>query len=172
MKHFILSFFLLSASIALFSQEQSKPYNPNADAKADLNKAIELANKENKHVLVQFGGNWCPWCLRFHAMINNVPVLDSLIKADYIYILANVPREKEKRDYDLFRELNYPNRFGYPVFVVLDQNGKELHIQDSGLLEHPDPKVKGYDTTKVVTFLRQWNVKALDPETYSKSSHR
>ena len=105
-------------------------------------------------------------------MINNVPVLDSLIKADYIYILANVPREKEKRDYDLFRELNYPNRFGYPVFVVLDQNGKELHIQDSGLLEHPDPKVKGYDTTKVVTFLRQWNVKALDPETYSKSSHR
>ena len=77
-----------------------------------------------------------------------------------------VDREKEKRDYDLFRELNYPNRFGYPVFVVIDQNGKELHIQDSGLLEHPDPKVKGYDTTKVVTFLKMWNVRALDPATY------
>jgi hypothetical protein len=62
--------------------------------------------------------------------------------------------------------LNYPNRFGYPVFVILDQNGKELHIQDSGILENCDPNIKGYDTTKVVTFLKMWNVRALDPATY------
>ena len=92
--------------------------------------------------------------------------MDSLIKADYIYVLANVPREKEKRDYQLFQEYDYPNRFGYPVFVILDGNGKKLHIQDSGILEHCTEK--GYDTTKVVTFLRQWNVKALDPGTYNK----
>ena len=156
----LLAFFTSTA----FSQEKTGPYNPNANARNDIKAAVEKAKKENKHVIVQFGGNWCPWCLRFHAMISSVPEMDSLIKADYVYVLANVPREKDKRDNSLFQEYNYPNRFGFPVFVILDGNGKELHIQDSGLLEHCTEK--GYDTTKVVTFFRQWTVKALDPVTY------
>ena len=166
MKKLILMISVLTMACCLSAQEQSQPYDPNASAVADIKKAVDQAKKENKHVLVQFGGNWCPWCIRFHAFVHQVPVVDSLVKADYIYVLANVPREKDKRDYQLFRNYDFPNRFGYPVFVVLDGSGKKLHIQDSGLLENPDPKVKGYDTTKVVTFLRQWNVKALDPATY------
>jgi thioredoxin-related protein len=166
MKNSIVTVFFIASAILLFGQEPVRPYNESSDTKADLKTAIALAKKENKHVLVQFGGNWCPWCIRFHSMVKNVPVMDSLIKADYIYVLANVPREKEKRDYQLFQEYDYPNRFGYPVFVILDGNGKKLHIQDSGILENCTEK--GYDTTKVVTFLRQWNVKALDPGTYLK----
>jgi thioredoxin-related protein len=164
MKLFILSFFLLSATITVFPQEQTKPYNPNADAKADLKKALEMAQKENKHVLIQVGGNWCPWCLRFHALATGALPVDSIIKKDYIYLLLNY--SKENKNWDLMEQFGYPNRFGFPVFVILDQKGKESHIQDSGLLEHRDPKVKGYDTTKIVTFLRQWNVHALDPVTY------
>ena len=166
MKQTLLSVLFILIGVLLFAQEPSRPYNDNADARSDIKKAVEQAKKGNRHVLIQFGGNWCPWCLRFHSMVKNDPVLDSLVKADYIYVLANVPREKDKRDYQLFQEYDYPNRFGYPVFVILDGNGKKLHIQDSGILEHCTEK--GYDTTKVVTFLRQWNVKALDPGTYNK----
>jgi thiol:disulfide interchange protein len=140
------------------------PYNENQDARADLKKAIEQAKVEHKHVMVQFGGNWCPWCIRFHQMANYTKPIDSLLKADYVYTLVNVPHEKDKRDFKLFEDYGYPNRFGYPVFVVLNGDGKILHIQDSGILEHC--KTKGYDTTKVATFLKMWNVKALDPETY------
>jgi thiol:disulfide interchange protein len=164
MKHLILSIFFLTATLILFSQEQPKPYNPDADAKADLKRAIDQAKKENKHVLVQIGGNWCPWCLRFHAMATGPTKIDSLIKADYVYLLLNY--SKENKNWDLMERFGFPNRFGFPVFVVLDGDGKELHIQDSGLLEHPDPKIKGYDTTKVVTFLKQWNLRAVNPETY------
>jgi hypothetical protein len=121
MKKIILSIFLLSIGLILFAQEQSKPYNASADAKADL-------------------------------------------KKDYIYVLLNY--SKENKNWDLMEQFRYPNRFGFPVFVVLDREGKLLHTQDSGMLENCDPKVKGYDTTKVVTFLKQWNVKALDPATY------
>jgi thiol:disulfide interchange protein len=152
--------------LTVFGQEKAKPYNETQDVRADLNVAVQKARTENKHVLVQFGGNWCPWCLRFHALVNGDSKIDSLMKADYVYVLANVPREKNKRDYDLFREYDYPNRFGYPVFVILDGNGKKLHIQDSGILEHC--QTSGYDTAKVVTFLKMWNVKALDPETYNQ----
>jgi len=147
-----------------YGQTPVKPYNENQDLRADLKKATARAKKENKHVLIQFGGNWCPWCVRFHGLAKGPTAVDSLLNADYVYTLLNVSQDKKKRDYQLFREFGYPNRFGYPVFVVLDGDGKVLHIQDSGILEHC--QVKGYDTTKVVTFLKMWNVKSLDPATY------
>jgi len=156
----LMIFFTLS----LVAQETTKPYNENADPRADLKKAIAQAKKENKHVLIQFGGNWCPWCIRFHNMAFGAKPIDSLLKANYVYMLLNVPQDKKKRDFTLFREFEYPNRFGYPVFVVLNGEGKQLHIQDSGILEHC--QVKGYDTAKVVTFLKMWTPMALDPATY------
>ena len=164
MKTTVISIFFLLSSILVFSQDQAKPYNINADAKADLQKAIQAANVQNKHVLIQVGGNWCPWCLRFHAMAISAKKVDSLIRADYVYLLINY--SKENKNMEVMKQLEYPNRFGFPVFVVLDGKGKRLHTQDSGLLEHAT--VKGYDTTKVVTFLKQWNVKALDPKVYTE----
>lgn len=152
----------------IFAQNQAQPYDPNQDARADLKKSIEQAKKENKHVLIQFGGNWCPWCLRFHALVNGNPKIDSLMRENYIYFLLNVPKEKEKRDYSLFREFEYPNRFGYPVFVILDKNGKQIHTQDSDAFEYPSKEIKGYDTTKVIRFLSMWTTKALDPGSYQK----
>jgi thioredoxin-related protein len=151
-------------AVTLFAQDAQKPYNENSDARADLKKALAQAKKENKHVLIQFGGNWCPWCIRFHNMAFGAKAIDSIMKADYIYMLLNVPQDKKKRDFALFKEFGYPNRFGYPVFVVLNGSGKQLHIQDSGILEHC--QVKGYDTAKVVTFLKMWTPKAVDPATY------
>ncbi len=162
MKTTLLAIFFLLSSFFVFSQDQAKPYNINADAKADLQKAIATAKAQHKHVLVQVGGNWCSWCLRFHAIAVGPTKVDSLLRADYVYLLINY--SKENKNMDVMKELEYPNRFGFPVFVVLDGKGKRLHTQDSGLLEHAT--VKGYDTTKVVTFLKQWNVKALDPLSY------
>ena len=172
MKHIskaIILLLILNSQFTIFNsfgQTSAKLYNENQDLRADLKKATELAKKENKHVLIQFGGNWCPWCLRFHALVNGLPKLDSLMKENYIYLLANVPHEKQKRDNDLFREFGYPNRFGYPVFVILDKNGNRLNTQDSDAFEYPNPDVKGYDTTKVTRFLTMWTPKALAPATY------
>ncbi len=165
MKNILIALLILFASNA-FSQVQ--PYNENQDVRADLKKAISLAQKENKQVLIQMGGNWCPWCLRFHALVNGVPALDSMMKKNYIYMLLNVPKEKDKRDFALFQEFRYPNRFGYPVFVILDKTGKQIHTQDSDAFEHPNPEVKGYDTTKVERFLSMWTRKAMAPSTYMR----
>jgi thioredoxin-related protein len=165
MKTTFISLFLLLFSVVLYSQEPNKPYNEKADIRADIKKAVATARKENKHVMIQWGGNWCPWCIRFHKLAFSEHRIDSLLKADYVYVLANVPKEKNLRDYKLYGEYGYPNRFGFPVFVILDGNGKELHIQNSEYLEYA--KSPGYDTTKVIEFLKMWNVKALDPATYS-----
>lgn len=159
---------MLLAFLANCAFAQVKPYNENQDPRGDIRKAIATAQKENKNVLMQFGGNWCPWCLRFHALVNGVPSLDSLMKENYVYVLVNIPHEKEKRDFSLFREYQYPNRFGYPVFVILDKTGHQIHIQDSDAFEHPNPEVKGYDTTKVKRFLTLWTPGSIDSKTYVK----
>ena len=148
----------------LNAQATARPYNDTQDIRADLKAAVLQAGKEKKNVIVQFGGNWCPWCIRFHNLAQGAPVVDSLLKADYVYVLANVPQDKKKRDYQLFEEYGFPNRFGYPVFVIIDRNGKPVHIQDSGILEHCTEK--GYDTARVVSFLKMWGTRALDPATY------
>ncbi len=168
MKRIILSFlFLLATGIAV-AQTGEQPYNPDQNVRADLKNAIEQAKRENKQILIQFGGNWCPWCLRFHALVKGVPRVDSLMRENYIYLLLNVPREKEKRDMTLFRDFDFPNRFGYPVFVILNQEGNQIHTQDSDAFEYQSKEVKGYDTTKVIRFLSLWTTRALDPESYQK----
>jgi thioredoxin-related protein len=163
---FVIAFLLLTG--ITFSQERPQPYNEKQDVRADLNKAIAQAKKENKHVLIQLGGNWCSWCLRFHKLVQGDPRIDSIMKKEYVYLLMNVPRSKEERDQELFRKYDYPNRFGFPVFVILDKDGKRLNTQDSEALEYPDPTKPGYDTTRVVRFLNMWTVKALDPASYKK----
>ena len=172
MKKFLIAatFVLLTQLVPRLScaQAPSVPYNENQNPRADLKAALERATKEKKNVMIQFGGNWCPWCLRFHALVNGSTKIDSLMKENYVYLLLNVPKEKDKRDFQLFQEFDYPNRFGFPVFVILDQNGRRLNTQDSDAFEHPNPSVKGYDTTRVIRFLTMWTPKALDPNSYQK----
>jgi hypothetical protein len=69
---------------------------------------------------------------------------------------------KENKNEAVLAKLNYPGRFGFPVFLILDGNGKLLHIQNSGYLE----KDKGYDKEKVMGFFNDWAPKALDPKQY------
>ena len=88
-----------------------------------------------------------------------LPQIDSLLNADYVRVMVNIPREKDKRDYELLATLENPQRFGFPVLVVLNQEGKRIHTQDSWYLEQD----KDYDREKVEQFFKMWTVKAVNP---------
>jgi len=159
MKHVTLIAFIF-LSLAANAQDKVNLYNPNADARADLRNAIALANNQNKHVLVQIGGNWCSWCTRLHQFIEADTKIDSLLKADYVLVRINY--SPENKNPEVLAQLDYPQRFGFPVLVILDGTGKRLHTQDTGYLELD----KGYDPEKVNRFLLNWSVKATDPNSY------
>jgi len=63
---------------------------------------------------------------------------------------------------DEFAKLSYPQRFGFPVLLVLDDKGKLIHTQNSEYLEEG----KGYNRDKILQFFQNWSPKALDPATY------
>lgn len=155
----ILLILTLSISSFSFIFAQTQPvqiYNPEANAREDIANAVKQAKAENKNVLLQIGGNWCPWCVKLHGLEAADHQIDSLLNADYVRVLVNIPREKEKRDYDLMAELDNPQRFGFPVLVVLNREGQRIHTQDSWYLE----KDKDYDREKLVHFFMMWNVAA------------
>jgi hypothetical protein len=57
----------------------------------------------------------------------------------------------------LMKRLNNAGRFGFPVFVVLDEEGKVIHIQDSSFLEEG----QGYNQEKVLRFFKNWTPEAV-----------
>jgi thioredoxin-related protein len=156
----LISFAFFNLTILKAQDKKPTIYTVDANAKADLKEALDKADKEGKHVLIQVGGNWCKWCIKFHTFIKNDTQIDSLINADYVYILINY--SKENRNLEMMKQLEYPQRFGFPVLVVLDAKGNRLHTQDSGFLESGD----GYSRDKILTFLKCWNSSALDPKNY------
>ncbi len=138
-------------SLGLSAQQAVKIYNPEADAKAEVSAAVAKASAEGKHVFLQVGGNWCPWCVKFHKMVAEDAKLDSLVKANYVVVKVNFSKEND--NHQLLATLGYPQRFGFPVFVILDEKGRVLHTQDSGYLELD----KGYNREKVERMFQMWS---------------
>lgn len=163
---FILAaFFVLARSYAQQTPpEKPKLYRPDADAKTDIKVAVEKAAKEGKHVMLQVGGNWCGWCIRFHDKLINNDTLKTAFEKSYVIYHLNY--SKENQNEEIMASLGFPQRFGFPVFVILDGKGNRIHTQSSGCFESG----KGYSTTEVMDFFNQWSPAALDPKTYEKKA--
>jgi thioredoxin-related protein len=139
-----------------------KLYKPEADVKADIKSAVEQAAKEGKHVFLMIGGNWCSWCLRFNDKLTTNDTLKNAFEKNYVMYHLNY--SKENFNEEALASLGYPQRFGFPVFVILDGKGNRIHTQSSAYLESG----KGYNTKTVAEFFDQWSPRALDPKTYER----
>ena len=140
-----------------------KVYNEDINPIEQIDQTIVKAKSEGKYIICQVGGNWCPWCLKFADFITNDTTISKVIADNYEYIHVNYnPRksqgeEKLEQGKALMQRLNNAGRFGFPVFVVLDEEGKILHIQDSSFLEEGE----GYNQEKVLRFFKNWTPQAV-----------
>jgi uncharacterized protein YyaL (SSP411 family) len=140
-----------------------KVYNEDINPMEQIDQALVKAKSESKFVICQVGGNWCPWCLRFADFITNDTTISNVINENFVYIHVNYnPRNSEGEEKmqlakKMLERLNNPARFGFPVFVVLDEAGKVIHIQDSSFLEEG----QGYNQEKVLRFFKNWTPKAV-----------
>ena len=164
MKKNILLLIILFSAFYGFSQDLTKfkLYKPDDNAKEKISSAIKEAKESGKHVLVQIGGNWCIWCARFNDFITSDKSIDSIVRNNYIVYHLNY--SKENKNSDILSQYNFPQRFGFPVFLVLNEKGDLIHTQTSWYLESG----KSYDKEKVTAFLNDWSKKALDPSQYKE----
>jgi len=160
MKKLIIIFFMLLVS-DLWAQD-SLIYHPELIAAEQIKAATIKATAENKHVLLMIGGNWCRWCKMFNKFVVTDFQLDSAMNKNFV--VEHINYSKENTNEDLLKKLQFPQRFGFPVFVVLNSKGDLLHTQNSAYLE----KGEGYDKETVMEFFHQWRKDALDEKNYNK----
>ncbi len=164
LKRLLLLSFIYCSGVQVFSQDLTKfkLYHPEENAKQGIAKAVKEAKDAGKHVFIEIGGNWCIWCARFNDFVHNDHSIDSLISSNYVVYHLNY--SKENKNTELLARYGYPQRFGFPVFLILDGKGDLLHTQTSWYLEEG----KSYDKEKVMAFFSDWSKKALDPAQYKE----
>lgn len=147
---------LLCLLTALGAQAQTGKhvYDESIDPMAQIDEALVTARESGRFVVCQLGGNWCKWCLAFADFIKTDEEIAQLINDNFVYIHVNLP---ERNNEALIARLNKASRFGYPALVVLDTEGKVLHIQDSSFLEEGE----SYSHKKVLRFFKKWTPEAV-----------
>jgi len=150
MKRFLctLAALLLFTPIAGVAQNLPVKFDPSRDAAKDVATAVVAAKAQGKRVLVDVGGEWCPWCHILDRFVAANPDVQALRDAGYVWVKVNWSKEN-KNEAVLSR---WPAIKGYPHLFVLDADGKVLHSQDTAMLEAG----KDYDKAKFVEFLRKW----------------
>jgi thioredoxin-related protein len=161
MKKLIFIAFCITTCICNAQTTETKLYHPDANADQDIASAIKKAKAEKKYVLLQGGGNWCSWCIEFARFCKADPKIDSVLNAGFVWYHLNYSKENENKP--VFAKFDYPQRFGFPEFIILNEKGERIHTQNSEYLE--DGK-KSYDSRKVQAFLEMWSPRALNPKMY------
>ena len=185
MRTLALALFIAAATTAADAQGALKRvYDETLDPMTQIDEALAKASAGGKYVVCQVGGNWCPWCLRFADFAEKDTAVSKAIADDFVFIHVNYDPRKASaakaqgntansnsanataaattaggadKTAAMMKRLGNPARFGFPVFVVLDERGNVLHTQDSSFLEEGN----GYSEKKVLRFLKNWTPKAV-----------
>ena len=118
---FLLSFILL-ISIDMQAKENKPVWNDN------LEKAVAIAKKENKAILINFSGSdWCKWCKRLDSEVFSQNEFINYAKKNLVLVKIDFPQytqlAPEVQSYN--RELAQMFRVqGFPTVVVIDKNQK------------------------------------------------
>ena len=143
---------ILILSFATIAQKKEREkFDPSRDAAKDIENAIVHAEKENKRILLDVGGEWCIWCHRLNDFILADKEIDSTLHANFVVVKVNYSKENKNEQF----LSNYPKVEGYPHFFVLGKDGKLLLSKNTGELEAE----KSYSKEKLLSFLNEWKPK-------------
>jgi thioredoxin-related protein len=123
-------------------------YDPKRDPAHDVQLAMSDAQRTEKRILLEVGGDWCIWCHHMDDFFEAHLDLRELRDQHYILVKVNYSPENENT---VFLS-HYPTIPGYPHLFVLDADGKLVHSQDTSALEEGN----SYNLQKFTAFLQKW----------------
>ena len=103
------------------------------DWKFDFEEAKQLANEENKNIILVFSGSdWCAPCIKLDRNIWQSEAFKKEADENWIIVKADFPRKKANQLEDSQTEKNrklaekYNVEGSFPLVVILDKSGKIL----------------------------------------------
>ncbi len=137
-----------------------KIYDEAADAKADIAAALVKAKKDNKRVLIQYGGNWCGWCHLLHKVFEEDSAVSRTLSYEYEVVMVDIGRWD--KNIDLVEKYDAKiKEAGVPYLTVLSADGEVVTNQNTSDLEEGDH----HDVAKVNEFLTANAAAPLSAET-------
>lgn len=64
-------------------------YDVKADAREQIQKACLKASRDNQRILVMFGGDWCGWCHKLHALFKTDAEIRKILSEDYQLVMVD-----------------------------------------------------------------------------------
>jgi protein disulfide-isomerase len=99
----------------------------------DLPKALAQAKARNKMVLMDFtGSDWCGWCKKIDKETLSTAKFAEFAKAHLELVVVDFPHNKSQGDVLKATNKALKENYGvggFPTFVVLNANGKEIGRQ-------------------------------------------
>ena len=108
-----------------------KPYDENANAEEQISDALETAKLNNRYVLLQMGGNWCPDCRTLGEYFSRPEIKTWL---DERVVLVSVDVGEWDRNLDIVEEYENPISEGIPALVLLDSENQIIFATLAGEL--------------------------------------
>lgn len=137
----------------LFAQNNTEKsaapkFDPAKDQLKDLKEAVIEAQKTDKRILLDVGGEWCIWCHRLDGFLEANPDLKNFMHENFVVLKVNWSPENKNEKF----LSQYPKIPGFPHIYILEKDGKFLFSKNTGELE----KEKSYDAEKIMSFLKEW----------------
>ena len=92
--------------------------------------ALERAEKEDKHILIDFYTNWCGWCKRMDSQTYTDPVVVDLLSQHFVIAKINAEsarkfpvRDRERSGRELAEEFGVRQ---FPMTTFLKPNGGRI----------------------------------------------
>ena len=155
MKKLLIVAFTSLLSMSAIGQEQapelplySKIYDDKRDPFKDANAAIALAQKTDRNILIEIGGNWCTWCHKIDAFLAANPDIYNELHSKFVLLKVNVSDTNENEAF--MKAL--PPVLGYPHMYVSTSKGKMILSKDTAeFLEDGE-----YSREAWLTFIKKW----------------
>ena len=145
------------------AKSKQKPivYDESADGSKQIADALAKAKFAHKRVLVQWGANWCGWCIKLHELYRSDKDISHELQYEYETVYVDIG--KWDKHLELVAKYGADIKaHGVPYLTVLDEDGKVVTNQDSGELEVKDSD--HHDPAKVLGFLKSNQAPQSDAE--------
>jgi thiol:disulfide interchange protein len=136
-------------------KQKTPVYDEKAVGSEEIAAALARAKRENRRVLVQWGGNWCHWCVLLADFEKTDGKVSKELLYEYDVVKIDIGTWDNPKHADLVAKYGADiKKSGVPYLTVLDADGKVVLNQATGALETGDNAKPAYDPTKVLDFLK------------------
>ena len=124
-------------------------YDPARNPADDLEQAIMIAQRENKRIMLELGGDWCIWCKYMDDFYKSQPDILQARVENYVLVKVNVSEENANEKF----LSQFSEAAGYPHIYILESDGTLLHSQNTADLEDG---ADSYVPDVFMAFLQKW----------------